>query len=962
MKTPDVAQKAFVSRSVSPRAHGGSAAAAHPLLEPQRMFGNQAVQQLLRRPGPQVRIQVSEPGDPAEQEADRIANAVVRGGPTATLPQTVVTPAPAIEVHRKCDACEEEDEEESKEAEAMVVQRKATGCSGSVSSPRQQWPLAYGSGQPLPLSVRAFFEARFGMGFGDVRIHHDTAAAESARAVSALAYTIGQDIVFGEGQYAPQSFAGKRLLAHELTHVVQQHRTTRPSERLVSDGSDAAEVEAVTLSNRLASSEIEMIPRESPTAKVQRCGPEGCGGAGGAGASAPLPSGPDGRPVAQASPEDALRRLVYAKTVLSEVKPLAADEAARLSQALAHAPVYALMRERDEKHAKLKELTEEIRMVEGAQPTSSREQERDELAARVQLLDSEIEAALAAMGLSKQDVAGQVEAFVATWMERGKQIAWTMLDRSTSVVEDEKARYLLDEDVPQDIAGLKLADQHLAETALEIHEPLEELKSYADAMFYEGPAFEERHKTAAARITELRAELGAKYEALKLLLREYGGRYSVLFDLQYTPGSFQTMTDEEVSEATGGWLDDTLERIADTRGRIGDEVKVWDLQDIPSLTFQSLGVASDSALGDAVRDRIQSEVSEGEALKDALLAVTIAFSVLAFAATGGTAVIFAGIAAAAGVGTSLIHLIDDIERYVVQSDAQGVMLDPALDEIFAQGDPQLISIVLDLMMLGLSVGAAVAMSRPIRAAIVEFRVAQAAKKAADTVAAEAAKRESLLIKRFMDAGLNESRARQFAAPLLDPNRRLSSGGFKSTIEGPGHGTYFRMEIPGHPEGVMVKVYPESLKSKFKEDMAGALSQSKTPQGPAFYGQVDAGPGKLGYATEFIVGGMPEVASGATAAEVAEASFYMAKVTNKTIQDLDNYLAQLLKNGEYVGGEFQGLVTPTGNWRAIDPTRISPLPPPGTDAYGEALRMHRSMTQPERDLLIGLAAKNRAGVP
>jgi hypothetical protein len=79
-----------------------------------------------------------------------------------------------------------------------------------------------GSDRPLDRSTRDFFEPRFGADFGDVRVHTDGQAARSARSVDALAYTVGRDIVFDTGQYAPETTAGKRLLAHELTHVLQQ--------------------------------------------------------------------------------------------------------------------------------------------------------------------------------------------------------------------------------------------------------------------------------------------------------------------------------------------------------------------------------------------------------------------------------------------------------------------------------------------------------------------------------------------------------------------------------------------------------------------------------------------------------------------------------------------------------------------------------------------------------------------
>lgn len=77
-------------------------------------------------------------------------------------------------------------------------------------------------GQPLDANTRAFFEPRFGRDFTRVRVHTDERAMESARSVSALAYTVGRDVVFGAGQYSPGTTEGAELLAHELTHVVQQ--------------------------------------------------------------------------------------------------------------------------------------------------------------------------------------------------------------------------------------------------------------------------------------------------------------------------------------------------------------------------------------------------------------------------------------------------------------------------------------------------------------------------------------------------------------------------------------------------------------------------------------------------------------------------------------------------------------------------------------------------------------------
>jgi hypothetical protein len=119
-------------------------------------------------------------------------------------------------VQRKCSECEEEEEKEK-------VQRKATAANPeTAAAPPIIHDVLSSPGQPLDSATRAFFEPRFGYDFSRVRIHSGGKAGEAARAINALAYTVGPHIVFGAGQYAPGSTEGNRLLAHELTHTVQQ--------------------------------------------------------------------------------------------------------------------------------------------------------------------------------------------------------------------------------------------------------------------------------------------------------------------------------------------------------------------------------------------------------------------------------------------------------------------------------------------------------------------------------------------------------------------------------------------------------------------------------------------------------------------------------------------------------------------------------------------------------------------
>jgi hypothetical protein len=115
------------------------------------------------------------------------------------------------------------DEDDADELDATVQPKAENGRAGADASGIESRILGLrGTGQPLPDASRSFFETRFGHDFGQVRVHHGDTAAQTAHALGARAYTLGHDVVFGAGQYAPDRAEGRRLIAHELTHVVQQ--------------------------------------------------------------------------------------------------------------------------------------------------------------------------------------------------------------------------------------------------------------------------------------------------------------------------------------------------------------------------------------------------------------------------------------------------------------------------------------------------------------------------------------------------------------------------------------------------------------------------------------------------------------------------------------------------------------------------------------------------------------------
>jgi hypothetical protein len=129
------------------------------------------------------------------------------------------------------------------------------------------------SGQPLDAATRSFMESRFGHDFSQVRVHTDTRAAESARAVNALAYTVGRDLVFDAGRYAPQTNPGRELLAHELTHVVQQNGDHAAPVRIIGPSNDSAEREADSVSaSVMRATATPFIPLQSGPGALRRQG------------------------------------------------------------------------------------------------------------------------------------------------------------------------------------------------------------------------------------------------------------------------------------------------------------------------------------------------------------------------------------------------------------------------------------------------------------------------------------------------------------------------------------------------------------------------------------------------------------------------------------------------------------------------------------------------------------------
>ena len=210
----------------------------------------------------QAKLVVGPVDDPYEQEADRVADHVMRMPDTDIATTSEDDPGPVIQ--RACTDCDDEEKlqrqpEEDDEEESIQAKRESGPTGGEVSAQQTtEIESIKAGGEPLRPASRNFFEQRFGHSFSNVRVHSDERAAQSARGINAQAYTTGQHIIFGAGHYSPDTQAGQKLLAHELTHVIQQGGgASRGIQRKATWVPPATPKEAINPAEQLADKKIK---------------------------------------------------------------------------------------------------------------------------------------------------------------------------------------------------------------------------------------------------------------------------------------------------------------------------------------------------------------------------------------------------------------------------------------------------------------------------------------------------------------------------------------------------------------------------------------------------------------------------------------------------------------------------------------------------------------------------------
>lgn len=157
----------------------------------------------------QPKLTIGSQNDSYEMEADSMADKVMR------LPENNF-------VQRKCASCENEEENIQRKSITPFIQTKSASENQTSDQLASSINTTRGSGSSLDHQTKSFMESRFGNDFSSVNIHTGSDAVQMNRELNAQAFTTGTDIYFNEGKYQPHTDSGKHLLAHELTHVVQQ--------------------------------------------------------------------------------------------------------------------------------------------------------------------------------------------------------------------------------------------------------------------------------------------------------------------------------------------------------------------------------------------------------------------------------------------------------------------------------------------------------------------------------------------------------------------------------------------------------------------------------------------------------------------------------------------------------------------------------------------------------------------
>jgi hypothetical protein len=672
----------------------------HPMLQLQRQVGNQAVLAMLRSGALQAKLAVGGADDPAEKEADDVAERVMRK-PSGAGATGACTCAAGGEM---CEECRKKQLDVP--GATPVIQRRAAGMSDAPAIVHQT--LA-GAGRPLDPATRANMEGRFGYDFGAVRIHADARAAESARSIDAFAYTVGNDIAFGEGQYAPQSEAGQRLLAHELTHVAQHDAAGGAIRRQPDPNAPATQAPAP-------------VTPAPPAPEPQACLPD---------AQVCAPPSPQPGPAAKKPPQPA------GTTIVFEGVQLAADSKflyyqleqmiVQKGEAATDAFAYRFINLTLENKIQLQ--------LSGYDPS---------LIADIQVyLREEI-----------LRIEYDNKEFITLFQQKATDVTSEILDNSKTQIEKELQHYgITSTDIVSGETvstiysmsdksagkGLQAAAAVLAKKRREVNQAgnralksqSEVQKSAKDNPFLipenlKGAA--EQDRDAWLKQEDEYKDLRGVKEGLFPILATYSTGEDAVQHLERLAAS----PPGGVAQSIGEIADEKLKNIAVVRGELGKRFSIWKQQQIINITKKQLNATSMQSR--IINDAAIKINEDKESSQKLFAAVAIGLGLLAAIPTGGSSLLV-GIAAAAtvvGAGLTVYGAYEHLQEFSLEQAASGTDFDKA--KAISQDEPSMLWLALDIVAAVADIYGAAKAFKSLRAIMQEALAAKIAGKADEAAA------------------------------------------------------------------------------------------------------------------------------------------------------------------------------------------------------------------------------------
>ena len=639
----------------------------HPVLQLQRQVGNQAVLAMLRSGALQAKLAVGSADDPAEKEADEVAERVMRK-PSGAGAIGACTCAAGGEM---CEECRKKELEVP--GAAPVVQRRAVrGAAGMSNAPPIVHQTLGGSGRPLDAATRADMEGRFGYDFSAVRIHADARAAESAKSIDAFAYAVGNDIAFGEGQYAPQSEAGQRLLAHELTHVAQHDAAGGAIRRQPDPNAPATQ----------APSPVTPAP---PAPEPQACLPE---------AQVCASPSPQPGPAAKKPPQPAGTTIVFEGVQLAANSKFLYYQLEQMivqkGEAATDAFAYRFINMTLENKIQLQ--------LSGYDPS---------LIADIQVyLREEI-----------LRIEYDNKEFITLFQQKATDVTSEILDNSKTQIEKELQHYgITSTDIVSGETvstiysmsdksagkGLQAAAAVLAKKRREVNQAgnralksqSEVQKSAKDNPFLipenlKGAA--EQDRDAWLKQEDEYKDLRGVKEGLFPILATYSTGEDAVQRLERLAAS----PPGGVAQSIGEIADEKLKNIAVVRGELGKRFSIWKQPQIINITKKQLNATSMQSR--AINDAAIKINEDKESSQKLFAAIAIGLGLLAAIPTGGSSLLV-GIAAAAtvvGAGLTVYGAYEHLQEFSLEQAASGTDFDKA--KAISQDEPSMLWLALDIV-------------------------------------------------------------------------------------------------------------------------------------------------------------------------------------------------------------------------------------------------------------------------